>query len=223
MDWEIALTAWTNNVARIGYFERAMQAIASYVTSSRHTRRRILVCSEVLTPEYKAPFEKLCVEYDVDLHYHPEPPEVGRNHNFMRSLCEADYVLSTEDDGNVNLPLDVSDDIDFLESRCNFIMLRYALAPWGKMRPCKPPVKGVGVLDKALPYPYSNNAHLRHRARFEQLGPFVEDQGWGMQEIEMGERIRYSQWLIAGRAPNPFGHMGYFASEPERWPEGETP
>ena len=220
---EVALTAWTNNPARLGYFKTTMLALKQNLTASRHAITRILVSSEVLETEYRVPFEALCRHFDVDLHYHPAPPEIGCNHNQILSLCEADYVLYTEDDCLLNESLDVSDDIDFLEACTDFVYVRYSLAPWSKMTPLGGEWPGLGDMDKSLPYPYSNTAHLRHRERFATFGPFAENAAWGGQEIGMGGKVTASSYKIAGRAPGPFGHMGKFGSQPERWPKGETP
>lgn len=224
MDIEIALTAWTNNLARLGYFETTMQALRTKLTARRHTLTRVLACSEELAPEYRKPFEALCDRFGVELHYHPGPPEIGRNHNFMLSLCRAEYVLSTEDDCNMCVSLfDLSDDVDFLEAHADFIYIRYSLATWSKMTPLVPPIPGLGDFNKSLPYPYSNTAHLRHRKRFASLGPFLEDAVWGGQEIAMGRQVTASSYKIAGRTPSVFAHMGKFASQKERWPEGQAP
>ncbi len=220
MECEIALTAWTNNPARLKYFEDGMEALRANLTAVRHSMTRILVCSEELTPEYKVPFEALCVHFGVDLHYHPAPAEIGQNHNLVLSLCEADYVLFTEDDNHLSCPFDLSSDIDFLESRKDFVIVRYVL---GHSTTGEEVNEGLVEVRQDSPYLYSNQTHLRHRRRFEQLGPFTEGADWGGQELGMSPSIIKSPFRVAGRKPPVFAHIGHFASEESRWPEGKSP
>ncbi len=220
MDIEVALTAWTNNPARLSYFSMTMQALRDNLTASRHNLTRILVCSEELTDEYQWPFEKLCQRFGVDLHYHPEPAEIGRNHNFKLGHERATYVLSTECDCHLTKPIDISDDIDFLEANHEFLMVRYKASFTTRMQTLAP---GLTELAPKSSWPYSNMAHLRHRERFATLGPYAEDVGWGGQEIYMGRTISRSGFRLAFREPGVFEHIGRFAAHQDRWPKGESP
>ncbi len=221
MEIEVALTAWTNNPARLSYFENTMEAIRDRLTASRHTITRIIVASEELTDEYRGPFEATCRRYELELHYHPAPAEIGRNHNLLLSLVRADYVLSMEDDCMLNVDLDLSDHVEFLEDHPNFLMTRY-FCPFatrlGRL------TDDLEELDTRGPCPYSNLGHLRHRERFATLGPYTKDAGWGGQEIDMGGAVARSGFHVAARVPdNAFNHIGRFAVHEDRWPEGETP
>ncbi len=220
MECEVALTAWTNNPARLEYFEDCMEALRENLTAERHSMTRILVCSEELPPEYKVPFERLCLRFGVDLHYHPAPAEIGINHNLLVSLCEADYVLFTEDDNLQHAAFDLSDDVDFMEEHGDFVMVRYVL---GHSTTGDDLGNGLVEVCQTSPYLYSNMTHLRHRRRFAELGPFAEDAGWGGQELGMAPRIIKSPYRVAGRKPPMFAHVGRFAADESRWPEGETP
>jgi hypothetical protein len=220
VDVEVAMTAWTNNAQRLLYFERNLQALRENLSASRHTLIHILVCSEELPVEFRQPFEATCHRYGAILLYNANGPEIGKNHNFKDASCNANYVLSTECDFLLKAPLDISDDVDFLEANEDFAYIRYEIPPTQIIRELTP---DLVELDTSSSYPYSNRPHLRHRGRFATLGPFVEHGGWGAQENMMGAAVRKSDWRIAGRPVRLWLHIGRFPAQERRWPEGESP
>jgi hypothetical protein len=223
MDVAVAMTALTNSRTRIGYFDGSLRAQAERLTASRHTRLPTLVCSEKLGPELREQFELVADAHRVDLQYHPGPAEIGANHNFLLENVSADYTMFIEDDFHLERPLDLSDDIDFLEANPDFVMVRYFVGNESSIDPLGELSPGMWEVGKLSNYPYSNTPHLRHRERFATLGPHLVGGGWGAQEHHMGRMLRDSPLRIAVRRPDYFSHWGRIASQPERWPEGETP
>lgn len=216
MDVEIAMTAWTNNRARLGYLDATLRAITEYLPSDIP----IFVCSEELDGEYRYQFELIAGSYGSSIHYHDPPAEIGSNHNFLLAKCTAEFVLFTEDDCLLAQPFDLQSDVEFLRTNPDYVMVRYVL---GHSTTCADLGNGLFEVDQHSPYLYSNRCHLRHRERFASLGPFSENVGWGGQELDMGAAILKSTYRVAARIPPLFGHIGHFASQPDRWPEGETP
>ncbi len=225
MDVEVAMTAWTNSVARLGYFEASLQAQAEKLTTGTRIRQKTLVCSEALSDMCnRVPCDMIAAANGCRVYYHNNPPEIGRNHNFLLSKLTADYTMFIEDDFLLLKPLDLSDDIDFLEANPDFVMVRYFIGNGATVRPMSDLGNGLYEISKRSNYPYSNTPHLRHRERFATLGGFREDAPWGAQEHAMGDKLRKSPLRIAVRRPDDyFIHAGRFASEQSRWPEGETP
>lgn len=194
MDVEVAMTAWTRYAPRVVYFQKAMESLRDKLSAARHCIARIIVSSERVPEPFMSPFEAICREHKVDLHYHPGEPEIGRNLNHLWSLCEAPYVLSTECDNVLEQPLDLSPHITFLEDCKDFVMVRYN--PGGS-----PLVKDLGNgLAEISPddnWIYSNTAHLKHRVRFSTLGRHASISGWGGQELDMGQKVRTSALRVA--------------------------
>lgn len=220
MDVEIAMTAWTNIPARLEYFEKTLLSVSEGLSMSQAARASTFVCSEHLEQPERSAFEALCTKYGFAIYYHPEPAEIGANHNFLLSQCSAEFVLFIEDDCPMNRPLDVSIDAAFLRDNPDFVMLRYVT---GHSIVGKELGDGIFEIEQRSPYLYSNQPHLRHRERFASLGPFTVGAAWGGQELDMGTAVKHSQYRVACRVPPVFGHEGRFASEQSRWPKGETP
>ena len=219
MDVEIAMTAWTNCLPRLEYLDMTLRSLKMHLPVDVP----IFICSEDLEDDYRHQFELIAGAYGVAVHYHEPPAEIGSNHNFVLSKCSADYVLFVEDDFHMERPLDLSDDIDFLEDNPDFVMVRYFVGQESSVDIINDFGNGLLEIGKLSNYPYSNTPHLRHRERFATLGQFAENVGWGCQEHAMGDKLRESPLRIAVRRPDCFVHAGRFASQQERWPEGETP
>jgi hypothetical protein len=225
MDVELAMTAWTNNEARLGYFEQALRSLATFLSPTEGIiwAPHATVCSEELSQEFRHRFERIAGRYGMTSHYHAAPAEIGANHNFLLSKLTAAYTMFIEDDFVLERPLDLSDDIKFLEENPDFVMVRYFIGQPSSVDIIGELGSGLVEVGKLSSYPYSNTPHLRHRERFATLGPFAENVGWGCQEHAMGDNLRDSPLRIAVRRPDYFSHAGHFASQSERWPKGETP
>lgn len=202
---EVALTAYTVNDVRLGYFRRVAAALRTNLAAHRHTLSRILVSSEILPDEQHDTFCDICRQFDIEIIWHPAPAELGRNHNHLRDRCRADYVVLTECDVVLSKHIDLSDDIDYLEGTAGVLGVRYdpIVAKLGDYIG-----NGLRHVGQAGPYLYSNRGSLWHRKRFDSLGPFLEDRPWGMQESDMAHRISRSQWTVVARDPI-FTHIGH--------------
>lgn len=210
---EVAITAYPNSKARVGYLADAASDLRRNLLASRQTIDRIVVSAEEVIPELTRMVRRVCDYFDLELHWRAGPANIGRNHNALDALLTQPIVLWMEEDNRLLLRTDISQDVKFLEEHPD-----YALVRWHWIVPNThkgAPLGGAMYeMDPASRWHYSNPIHVRHRRRFARAvgAAEVTDHQVSPQESAANRRLAASGLKVALRHPKPGANWGAVSS-----------
>jgi hypothetical protein len=159
---------------RLEYLEGCIQSIRLHLSATRHTVTAYCSCESDDRGDVRAVME-LCRRYDFLFRQNPSTPCMGANaNNSMRVAFEelsADYLLHLIDDCRVTGPLDMSDEIDFLDAHPETDILRYH---WSGRPGACPTFHDRGdaymqVDPKSIRF-YDDSPHIRRANYVEKFG-----------------------------------------------------
>lgn len=159
---------------RVEYLEEGIVALRRYVVASRHALVMFCSCESDERGDVQA-VRDLCVKHHLLLRRNPSTPCMGANqNNSMRVAFEelkVDYLLSLIDDSHATEPLDLSNEIDFLDANLEVDILRYhwsgrpGACPTFHERP-----DGYMQVDPVSNRFYDDSPHLRRANYVDKFG-----------------------------------------------------
>ncbi len=159
---------------RVEYLEYGIEAFRRYVTASRHALVVFCSCESDDRGDVQA-VRNLCEKHHLLLRLNPSTPCMGANqNNSMRVAFEelkTDYLLSLIDDSHATEPLDLSDEIDFLDANPEIDILRYHWSDRTGGRPTfheRP--DGYMQVDPASYRFYDDSPHIRRWNYVDKFG-----------------------------------------------------
>ncbi len=170
----VGITTYPRYPERVTYLEQALAEARRYLSASRHEMLMICSCETEPQGDVQA-VRDLCGQFGVAFYGNDGSPSMGANQNNVMQIAvhdlAADYVLIHVDDCYAVEPIDLSDDVDFLDQHPEIDILRYhwsgrpGACPTFHERP-----DGYMQVDPTSKWFYDDSPHIRranHTDKFD--------------------------------------------------------